>query len=343
MLQKHTFSIEGGVTYLLYSRWAQDIIVEFTKSTDWGETWTDPIEVFRTQETGLFDMVARGDSIHVVWPGRFDDDHMWETYYLKSENSGDDWTDNLLLTTLDDRGSMWPSISINERGKIIVCWVDFKYSPYWWTGDLFVKYSHDAGQSWTEEEQITFTHLAIAPRVIWQGDSIHVAWEDHRHDQADIFYMISTDSGESWEAEQRIEDELASLHPDVAVVDENIHVVWRQDSGLDGRGIYYSRWEQEVNIVDDSPEPFPDEFNLVAYPNPFNSSTIITYNHLEGGAIEIYNIGGKKIITLNIPTEEGKIIWDARDALGNKVSSGIYFARATGAINYSTMKLTYLK
>lgn len=39
-----------------------------------------------------------------------------------------------------------------------------------------------------------------------------------------------------------------SLAPDLAVVNETMHVVWRQDSGLDGRGIYYSRWDEDIEI-----------------------------------------------------------------------------------------------
>jgi hypothetical protein len=36
-------------------------------------------------------------------------------------------------------------------------------------------------------------------------------------------------------------------------------------------------------------------------------------------------------------------MWDARDALGNKVSSGVYFARARGANYNKAIKLLYLK
>ena len=63
--------------------------------------------------------------------------------------------------------------------------------------------------------------------------------------------MVSTDNGTSWGAEQRIEDDPGlSLHPDLAAVNENVHVVWRQDSGLDGPGIYYSRGEEVSAIYD---------------------------------------------------------------------------------------------
>jgi flagellar hook assembly protein FlgD len=83
---------------------------------------------------------------------------------------------------------------------------------------------------------------------------------------------------------------------------------------------------------------------LNAYPNPFNSKAIITYKDLKGGEIEIYNINGQKVRAFKTAEiKEGQIEWDARDALGNKVSSGIYFARARGGRDNITIKLVYLR
>jgi len=322
-----------------------EISIEFTKSTNWGDTWTTPMEVFRAQQTGNFDMVVRGDTIHVVWPGRYIIGDSWETRYIKSENGGDPWSDNLLLTTPDSIGSQDCCIIINESGHLAVIWIDGKYSPNLITGDLFVRYSNNAGEDWTEEEQLTFTHWARKPRAVWNGDSLHIVWEDWRYSQRDIFYMVSTDNGTSWGDEQRVEDDpRLSLYPDLTVVNEKVHVVWRQDSEMDGQGIYYSRWEDESAIGDTGRNQLPKDFTLRAYPNPFNSKTIITYKNLKGGEIEIYNINGQKIRTfLTAEIKEGQIEWDARDALGNKVTSGIYFARARAPRKSNTIKLLYLK
>jgi hypothetical protein len=248
-LRKYSACSSAGVVYLIYSRWSQGLLFEFTKSTNWGNTWSQPTEAFWTQETGPIDIAARGDTIHFIWVGRFNYDDEWEIYYIRSTDSGESWSENTMLLTLDDEGSDWPSIAINERGELVVCWMDYKYSPNLWRGDLFVRYSSNAGESWTEEEQITFTHDALYPNVIWQEDSIHVVWEDWRYDQGDIFYMLSENNGGNWGEEERIEDDPGmSLAPDLAVVNETVHVVWRQDSGMDGRGIYYSRRDEVSQI-----------------------------------------------------------------------------------------------
>jgi hypothetical protein len=150
----------------------------------------------------------------------------------------------------------------------------------------------------------------------------------------------------SWGAEQRIDDDPVMSHtPDLAVTSGNIHVVWDDRRLYDpGRGIYYSRWEEESATYDEEGNQLPEDFILRAYPNPFNSTTIITYKNLKGGEIEIYNITGQKIRTFKTAKiKEGQMEWDARDALGNKVSSGIYFARARAPQKSNTLKLIYLK
>ena len=341
-LQKHTFSIRGGVVYLVYSYWDQEIIVKFTKSSDMGETWTEPAEIFRAEEAGFFDMVARGDTLHFVWRGRYYFDDKMDIYYLKSENGGEGWTSNEMISAADDWHSLMPSISINERGDLVICWMDYKYSPNFMTGDLFTRYSFDSGDSWSSEQQITFTHEAVSPRIVWHGDSVHVCWQDFRYG-IDPYYMLSTDNGISWGEEQRVDDDSSSSQfPDLAVVGENRYTVWSDRREDPGHGVYFSKWEEEVGI-EDNIEILPSEISLTAYPNPFNGNTTITYNDLEGGEIEIYNISGQLIRRINTTAKEGKIIWDARDALGNKVSSGIYFARARAPQNSNTLKLLYLK
>jgi hypothetical protein len=68
------------------------------------------------------------------------------------------------------------------------------------------------------------------------------------------------------------------------------------------------------------------------YPNPFSDKTRIEYNINEPCAvmIQILNLIGQPVRTLvNATNEPGgyEIIWDARDASGEKVPEGIYFCR----------------
>ena len=67
-------------------------------------------------------------------------------------------------------------------------------------------------------------------------------------------------------------------------------------------------------------------------PNPFNPSTTLYFGLKDNAKVElsIYNLKGQKVITLvnkELNAGNHNVVWDGRDALGNYVSSGIYFSR----------------
>jgi len=59
--------------------------------------------------------------------------------------------------------------------------------------------------------------------------------------------------------------------------------------------------------------------NFSAFPNPFSSTTRITFS---GAALEIHNITGKQVRTL---AGKNSVSWDGRDSFGNRLADGMYF------------------
>ena len=87
---------------------------------------------------------------------------------------------------------------------------------------------------------------------------------------------------------------------------------------------------QEVTDYDDL---LPGNLRLLGnFPNPFNPATSIMFEVIEESMVklEIYNIMGQKIATLNdsrVPQGIYSINWDGKDNYGNETGSGIYFFR----------------
>lgn len=85
------------------------------------------------------------------------------------------------------------------------------------------------------------------------------------------------------------------------------------------------------------------------YPNPFNPTTSIRFSIPQQAKVrlEVYDIRGALVQTLvdseiyNAGNYEAK--WNATDALGSKVASGIYFARLTAGNYMKTVKMNLLK
>lgn len=93
----------------------------------------------------------------------------------------------------------------------------------------------------------------------------------------------------------------------------------------------------------------PSEFKMMNnYPNPFNSTTSISYTIPKKNPIkiEIYNTLGKKIRTLlNEIREPGlyKVNWDGTDDYGMIVPSGIYVCKMYCEENVHSVKMMLLK
>jgi hypothetical protein len=80
-------------------------------------------------------------------------------------------------------------------------------------------------------------------------------------------------------------------------------------------------------------EKTPSGYSTSNYPNPFNSSTTISFSVPKKSLfvnLEIYNSTGKKIRTLvdkKLNADTYQAVWDGTDDSGKAVGSGIYFYR----------------
>ncbi len=92
----------------------------------------------------------------------------------------------------------------------------------------------------------------------------------------------------------------------------------------------------------------PTTFDLVQnYPNPFNPLTTIALNLpvASDWTISVYNVAGQLVKTYSDFSEAGtvEVVWDATDAQGASVASGIYFYKATANHFTATKKMLLMK
>lgn len=109
----------------------------------------------------------------------------------------------------------------------------------------------------------------------------------------------------------------------------------------------FTRFPTSVEqINNDIPVSFALEQN---YPNPFNPSTTIRYALQETRkiTINVYDIQGRLVKSLVNNSEQSagtyEVSWDGTDSNGNKVTSGIYFAKMSAGSFHQTQKMVLMK
>ena len=114
---------------------------------------------------------------------------------------------------------------------------------------------------------------------------------------------------------------------------------------------YYEFIEGEYNSVENKEISYP-QFSLSNYPNPFNPSTIISFNltteHTKNTEITICNSRGQKIKSLQIsnPSSQNpnQITWDGTNETGKQIPSGVYLYKlVSNGKELATNKMLLLK
>jgi hypothetical protein len=120
--------------------------------------------------------------------------------------------------------------------------------------------------------------------------------------------------------------------------------------GTRGSGVVSNRFDPQSaqTSADPSPESIPQKIRLEEpFPNPFNPSTVITYeiagvrNQHSMVSVRVFDIHGREVaILVNAEKSAGRytVVWDAAD-----VSSGVYFCRLTAGTFTQTRKLLLLR
>ncbi len=101
-------------------------------------------------------------------------------------------------------------------------------------------------------------------------------------------------------------------------------------------------------IVDDPHTPSARLLHFDSRPNPFREETTISFelradDHV---AIHIYNVAGQHVRTLlsaDTPAGPHSLVWDGGDAVGRKVSSGVYFCRLQTSRELQTRKMIVIR
>ncbi len=328
-----SLSNSGRILYFSHINYDRDSLY-VVRSTNWGASWNGlGVNVAYLSGTPQPMRIASGGSyVHLVWVNEV---VPVSVHYSRSTDRGLTWSPEINISN-DSSGAQLPYISV-DGSHVAISWMGYKYSPYMFTGDLFIRQSFDNGVSWDSIQVLTNSHY-VSRTSVWAKDNIlAVGWQDARLGvNTEAFAVFSTDSGNTWNTETRLSygDEI-SYAPVMAGAFYTLHALWG-DLRLETPGLYYRSNNLLSDAIDEKP-PMPEKAAILsAYPNPFNSSVMLSIVDKKDIKIAIYDITGR--IVTNLAAENGRAVWDA-----SAFSSGIYFARVRPGNSSTGIKLILLK
>jgi len=320
----------------------------FTKSTDHGNSW-QPCTLITDVGTNGVRIASNGKQIYIVagYPDSIIGNP--EILFIKSDDQGNSWSPWQTISQMDTPGSQRPAIT--EGDGVHVTWYDYKYSPYFWTGDIFYRASRDSGNTWEEVDSLTVMHRAVASDILAEDNNLHLVWEDDRHDFGDnfeIYYRMSKDLGLTWEPEIKLTNApYHSYRPSLACGGGYLHCFWQDFRDYGNYGwcpLYYKRKDLSHSITESNDSVFITNLRFEVYPNPTRTSSNIRYSLLNAGAVSlcIYDVSGrlvKDLVTAHPKPGVYFVIWNKTDNDDKKVTPGVYFCVLKTDSEYTSKKV----
>ena len=345
----------------------------FSRSTDFGLTWSNPVRVSdqggdcldddNTVE-GAVPAVGPDGQVYVSWSGP--NGIMFDRSLDGGVTFGNDvfvapqpggWNfavpgiyrcNGFPITLCDVSNSPY-------RGTVYVVWSDQRNGVD--NTDIFIIKSVDGGQTWGTVKRINDDTSGRQQFFVWAtvdpvSGFIYAAFYDRRNtsgNATDVYVARSTDGGETF---QNFKVSATSFTPyssvffgdyiNIAALNGKVYPIWMR---LDGTVL--SVW---TALIDDTPLLLDMGVSIVAdfelypnYPNPFNSSTRIEYQLPQAGHVKIsvYNSLGQEVATLfNGNQSAGKFSLNFN--AGN-LPSGVYYYRLVSGSYSHTRKMILLR
>ena len=163
-----------------------------TYSTDSGDSWSSPEAIDPAYNhfiiydyTGI---VSPDGDFHVVWSGVKDSsDNYYNIFYQKSEDGGQTWGDEVLISDSDSENSLSPAISLSGSNVHIV-WEQY-YSSQSYYAVEYVKSSNN-GDTFSSPSTISSTNSISETTVSSQGSNLVIGWLE----DSDSGYLLKSKS-----------------------------------------------------------------------------------------------------------------------------------------------------
>lgn len=334
----------------------------FSKSTDTGETWSEPVAINEIDGNcvdsdstveGAVPAVGPNGEIYVSWAGPAG------LVFDRSSDGGNSWLDHDIFVS--DLPGGWdiniPGV-VRCDGMPVTC-CDLSQSPYHGTiyinwsdqrngtddTDIWVVKSTDSGNTWSAPKRVNddqpgnqqfFTWMTIdqANGTLW---FVFYDRRNYTDNQTDVYLAYSNDGGETFTNIKISESPFTNKtnvffgdYINITAYNNIVRPIWtRQENNK--TFVYTAIMDTLFMDLGNHPEA---PFSVVGnYPNPFTDVSFISFKLRKETTISlsVYDLLGKKVYTLinNKVMPAGKYT-ETFDRNVMHLKAGIYFYRLSG-------------
>lgn len=195
----------------------------YGRSTDCGESWSEPAQLAESFTTGALDLAASGQGVHLVWTKER------SVFYSGSHDRGKSWSKPQALSP----GGLWAEArSIDALGPEV--YVSFLQGGGARQGlrraRAVVAVSLDGGRSWKSKNAMPRLSglrtplLALGPGATAAKPRLHLV---SALSAREILYQLSDDRGTRWTAPLLINSGTLVEPEAIATLGGGVHVLWR--------------------------------------------------------------------------------------------------------------------
>ncbi len=323
----------GGRVYATWSDASQGWGIWFSRSTDYGLTWSPNIRV--SSAWGFFsDLVRYGNVLHLVYGG----DGLGSVYYTRSTDEGSTWSSERAISGGGYR-HIAPSLTVSPQGNLYVLWMDERNGSGQW--DVYTSRSTDGGATWLTPSlrvnDTTYSQPAPADPygclVCDESGRLHAAWMDGRDGgNYAIYYSQSTDQGDTW-LSPNVEitndtTRAGAFYPYLSVDPQGDHLAALWMDARQGYRIFFARGEPVGVEENDGLKPFVGKGVLrILAQNPGRGGLSLKYLLPGSGQakVEIYDVCGRKLEGIPLGSASGPGWHELRRPLS--LPSGVYYLK----------------
>jgi len=198
--------------------------VFFKRSTDSGQTWSEPVKIKHHSSFGSsYTCIASANenNIYIIWPSDYCITHS-TSFFSHSSDFGTTWIESINL------GSNVYAFALDRMGNLNIVGGSENYIPYAYT--LEYARSTDQGRTWTNRSKLSESHDWEIPDIgLDNASNNNDVWGNH--------FIRSVDNGENWGQITDYTNSTKAIYPSL-VLDQagNIYIVWKHKDG----GIYFT-------------------------------------------------------------------------------------------------------